>query len=408
MRVLRSTWIVLAALASVEPVLAAGGVDSAFRRELQLRLIRAQPGDVIELPAGKWELARGLTLSESSVTLRGAGPNATVLSFKSQVRGAEGLSINAASNVTIENLAIEDTKGDAIKANSCKDLTIRNVRVEWTRGPSQKNGGYGLYPVQCERVLIEDSVVIGASDAGIYVGQSRDVVVRDNRVEYNVVGIEIENTTAADVYGNEVTNNTGGVLVINMPHLPVKFSRQTRVFQNRIHSNNTPNFTAPGNLIAKVPAGTGFMVLASDEVEFFDNTLDDNQSAHAVIASFAATSKPANDVGYDPYPSKVFVHDNRFRGGGGRPDVQNMPALQLDKAAASGRVPDIVWDGVLARELTAEAMEICIGENGEADFANLDLRGKGEKVSRDLSAHRCTLPSPPAVSWPGLAQRDSR
>src|SRR5690606_14085826 len=129
---------------------------------------------------------------------------------------------------------------------------------------------------------------------------SSDLVVRDNRVEYNVVGIEIENTTAADVYDNEATNNTGGVLIINMPHLPVKFSRQTRVFRNRIHSNNTPNFTAPGNLIAKVPAGTGFLVLASDEVEFFDNSLEDNQSAHAVIASFAATSKPANDVGYDP------------------------------------------------------------------------------------------------------------
>ncbi len=408
MRVLCSASIALAALVSVEPALAAG-VDSAFRRELQLKLIRAQPGEVIELPAGKWTLARGLTLSKSGVTVRGAGPDATVLSFESQVHGAEGLSINAASNVTIENLAIEDTKGDAIKANGCKDFTIRNVRVEWTRGPSEKNGGYGLYPVQCERVLIEASVVIGASDAGIYVGQSRDVVVRDNRVEYNVVGIEIENTTAADVYDNEATNNTGGVLIINMPHLPVKFSRQTRVFRNRIHSNNTPNFTAPGNLIAKVPAGTGFLVLASDEVEFFDNSLEDNQSAHAVIASFAATSKPANDVGYDPYPSKVFVHDNRFQGGGESPDVRNMPALHLGRAAAaSGRVADIVWDGVIARDFTAEAMEICIGENSDAEFANLDLRGKGENVSRDLSAHRCTLPPLPAVSWPGLAQRDSR
>src|SRR5690606_26618048 len=116
------------------------------------------------------------------------------------------------------------------------------------------------------------------SDAGIYVGQSRETIVRDNRLEYNVVGIEMENTTAADVYGNVATNNTGGVLVINMPHLPVKFSRQTRVFRNRIYSNNTPNFTAPGNLIAKVPAGTGFMILASDEVEFFDNIVEDNQS----------------------------------------------------------------------------------------------------------------------------------
>lgn len=382
--------------------LGAEAVDSAFRRELQLKLIRAQPGEVIELPRGRWVLARGLTLNKSDVTLRGAGPDATVLSFKSQVQGAEGLSIAAASHVTIENLAIEDTKGDAIKANGCRDLTIRNVRVEWTRGPSEKNGGYGLYPVQCERVLIEKSVVIGASDAGIYVGQSRDTIVRDNRVEYNVVGIEIENTTAADVYRNEVTNNTGGVLVINMPHLPVKFSRQTRVFENRIYGNNTANFTAPGNLIAKVPAGTGFMVLASDEVEFFDNTVKDNQSANAVIASFAATSKPANDIAYDPYPSKVFLHRNRFEGGGEHPDTRNMQALQLGKVGANSPVPDIVWDGVIARESDPRAMEICLGENGDADFANLDLTGQGTNATRDLTPHRCTLPSLPAVSWPGL------
>lgn len=228
MQRLFSLLIALTSVISFQNALATESVDSAFRKELQLKLIRAQPGEVIELPAGRWTLARGLSLNKSNVTLRGAGPDATVLSFKSQVHGAEGLAINAASNVTIENLAIEDTKGDALKANSCKNLTIRNVRVEWTRGPSSRNGGYGLYPVLCERVLIERSVVIGASDAGIYVGQSRDAIVRDNRLEYNVVGIEIENTTAADVYHNEVTNNTGGVLVINMPNLPVKISRQDR------------------------------------------------------------------------------------------------------------------------------------------------------------------------------------
>lgn len=376
--------------------------SSDFRKALQLKLLKAQPGEVIEIPAGRWSLRRPLSLTKSGVTLRGAGSDKTVLSFEDQLQGAEGIRIAGASNVTIESLAIEDAKADALKAISCKDLTIRNVRVEWTRGPSPKNGGYGLYPVQCERVLIEHSVVMGASDAGIYVGQSRDIVVRDNRVELNVVGIEIENTTAADVYRNEATNNTGGILVINMPHLPVKFSRQTRVFQNRIHGNNTPNFTAPGNLIAKVPAGTGFMVLASDEVEFFDNLVEHNQSANAIVASFSVTSKLHNDVGYDPYPSRVWIHGNRFVGGGDRPDTENMPALRLGKVGAEGGVPDIIWDGVLARGSDAAQMEICIAENGDADFANIDLRGEATTISRDLAPHRCKLAGLPEVSWPGL------
>ena len=129
--------------------------DADFHKKLQLRLIEAKEGEVIELPAGKWTFNRSLSLNKSNVTIRGAGPDKTVLSFRGQVQGAEGLLINAAEHVTIENLAIEDTKGDGLKANGCKDLTIRNVRVEWTDGPDEKIGAYGLYPVQCDRVLIE-------------------------------------------------------------------------------------------------------------------------------------------------------------------------------------------------------------------------------------------------------------
>ena len=44
---------------------------------------------------------------------------------------------------------------------------------------------------------------IGASDAGIYVGQSSQVVVRTSRAERNVAGFELENTKGAELYDNE-------------------------------------------------------------------------------------------------------------------------------------------------------------------------------------------------------------
>jgi parallel beta-helix repeat protein len=385
-----------------EPAPAVNESDAAFRKQLQLQLIQAKAGDVIELPAGKWTFGRSLSLNKSGVTLRGAGPDATILSFKGQAQGAEALIINAAAHVTVENLAIEDPKGDGLKANGCKDLTIRNVRVEWTGGPSEKNGGYGLYPVQCERVLIEKSTVIGASDAGVYVGQSQHIVVRDNRIEFNVVGIEIENSTYADVYGNDVTSNSGGILVINMPDLPVKGGRITRVYDNHIHSNNTANFAPRGNVIARVPAGTGFMVLANDEVEFFNNRIENNQSANAMIVSFAATGKPANDSRYDPYPQQISVHHNQFVGGGDKPDQENMKALRLGKISMKGPIPDILWDGVRSRSGKPAGVELCIQDNGDADFANFDLRGRLENFSNDLTPHDCQLAPLPAAGWPGI------
>jgi len=47
--------------------------DADFHKKLQLQLIQAKPGEVIELPAGKWTFDRSLSLNKSNVTIRGAG-----------------------------------------------------------------------------------------------------------------------------------------------------------------------------------------------------------------------------------------------------------------------------------------------------------------------------------------------
>ena len=62
--------------------------------------------------------------------------------------------------------------------------------------------------MQTTNVLVEDTITRGASDAGLYVGQSREVIAGRNLAEFNVAGIEIENTIHADVYDNVATNNT--------------------------------------------------------------------------------------------------------------------------------------------------------------------------------------------------------
>ncbi|MEP6505228.1 MAG: parallel beta-helix domain-containing protein, partial [Betaproteobacteria bacterium] len=165
-------------------------VDSAFAKKLQEQLLDAKPGSVIEIPAGKYHLDRGLSLRVNGVTVRGAGMEQTILSFRDQVAGPEGL-LAQASDFTIENLTIEDTKGDALKINSGENIVIRGVRVRWTDGPKTSNGAYGLYPVKTKNVLIENSQSFGAADAGIYVGQSQHVIVRGCRAEQNVAGIEI-------------------------------------------------------------------------------------------------------------------------------------------------------------------------------------------------------------------------
>src|SRR5580692_12233888 len=228
--------------------------EAAFQKHLQEQFLDAKPGTVIEVPAGHHALDRVLTLRANGVTIRGAGTEQSVLSFKNEISGPEGILVYG-NDFTIENLSIEDTKGDGLKINDGENITIRGVRVAWTGGSQTNNGAYGIYPVKSKNVLIENSSSWGAADAGIYVGQSVNVIVRNCHAEQNVAGIEIENTINADVHDNIATGNTGGILVFNMPNLSQP-GHSTRVFHNKVDANNTGNFGAKGTAVASVPAGS--------------------------------------------------------------------------------------------------------------------------------------------------------
>ena len=378
---------------AASPPVAEGDAD--FADTLRQRLIDARPGDVIEVPAGRFSFDRSLSLRVDNVTLRGAGQDKSILSFKGQKAGAEGLLVNA-SHFTVENLAIEDSRGDGLKINEAEHITIRGVRVEWTGGPSTSNGGYGLYPVRTRNVLIEDSVAIGASDAGIYVGQSRDVVVRNNRAEYNVAGIEIENTVNADVYGNLATHNTGGILVFNMPALE-QAGGQVRVYGNRVLGNNTGNFGAKGTPVASVPAGSGVVVNSNDDVEIFDNEIADHRTANIIVSSLFSTgySDRSRSESFDPYPERILVHGNRLAGGGDAPDGVQLKALKVAVYGLGGRLPDVLWDGYYNRD-RGEGPQICLHDVSgvlDADGPN----GNSKPRHREASEFACTLPSLPAV-----------
>jgi parallel beta-helix repeat protein len=366
----------------------------SFEESLQQQLIQAQPGEIIEIPAGIHELTRSLSLNVSGVTIRGAGRDSSILSFKNQAQGAEGL-IVVADDFVIEDLTIEDTAGDALKINESNNVIIRRIRTQWTGGALSTNGAYGIYPVQSNNILIDDVVVIGASDAGIYVGQSSQIIVRNSRAEYNVAGIEIENSTFADVYNNIATNNTGGILIFDLPNLPVQGGRNTRVFNNQIFGNNTANFAPEGNIVSEVPAGTGMMILANDEIEVFGNNFTDNDTTSILIVSYYITERPFDDPDYDPFPESIHIHDNEFNGGGNEPDSE---PLQLLQSAMNGQaIPDIVWDGTIVPGKTADQV-LCLGDSNSAGFVNLDASNSFAAPTFDGSIHNCSLPSLSVIS----------
>ena len=208
-------------------------------------------------------------------------------------------------------------------------------------------------------------------------------------------GIEIENSTFADGYNNIATNKTGGILIVDLPNRPVQGGRNTRVFKNKVYTNNVENFAPEGNIVGSVPAGTGIMVLANDSIEVFENELSQNQTANILVVSYLINNIPINDPLFDPYPEAIYIHANTFIGGGMEPD--SVPLASL-KQATGEPVPDIVWDGDKATTEDGQALLdpfeiLCISNNSSENFVNLDAGNNFQTPSFDISPHQCELPA---------------
>ena len=340
--------------------------------EIQEALILASPGDIIHLSAGLYELEDSLSIDVNNLILEGEGINDTVLSFKNQLSGAQGLSVTS-DNVILRDFAVENAKGDAIKVKGVDGISFIRVRTEWTGGPSSENGAYGLYPVESKNVLIDSCVAIGASDAGIYVGQSENIIVKNSVAEFNVAGIEIENSYYADVFNNYASNNTGGILVFDLPDIPQQGGHHIRVFNNKSVNNNTDNFAPEGNIVGEVPRGSGIIIQANSHVEIFDNDIGDNDTINIAVVTYGYDTEDEN---YYPHPRSIQIHGNRFGKSGYNPDLETGELAKILFEISDGDMPDIFWDGIVPLPQIIfgqpEKDKIVLGNNGDASFLTIN------------------------------------
>jgi parallel beta-helix repeat protein len=340
--------------------------------EIQEALILASPGDIIKLSNGVYELEDSLSIDVDGISFIGSDINKTILSFEKQQTGAQGLLITS-DNVTLSDFAVLNAKGDAIKAKGVDSIKFIKVKTEWTGGPKETNGAYGLYPVESTNILIDNCVAIGASDAGIYVGQSQNIIVKNSRAEFNVAGIEIENSYFADVFNNIATNNTGGILVFDLPGLPQQGGHHVRVFNNKIINNNTDNFAPKGNIVGEVPRGTGVIVQANSLVDIFENIIEGNETINIAIVTYPYETE---DESYNPHPRNVQIYNNTFGKSGYRPDLETGELAKMLFELSDGDMPDIFWDGVvpLSSLLSSKTKKeaVILGNNKDATFLTIN------------------------------------
>ena len=346
-------------------------------------LINADEGDVICFNDGDYEFDSQLSLTVDDVEIRGESRAGVRLDFDAQDGGGNAIDVQDVENFQIRSLTVLNTPGNGIEVRGSSGVTFDDVAVDWEGTPGVDNGAYGLYPVQSEEIVIENSVVSGASDAGIYLGQSEYGIIRNNEVYENVAGIEVENSTHIDVHDNEAHDNTGGILVFNLPELQRKEGQLTRVFDNEVYNNNRENFADSSAIVSNVPFGTGVLVLSVQDVEIFDNTIENHDSLGVAVVSYDSLRPMVDDYedeDFYTYTERIDVHSNVIIDSGNDPDVL------VQGLISEAPVADIVWDGSYNDSVDYDERYNCFvgNEDGDGDpatYANFAIDDEEEQDS---------------------------
>lgn len=299
---------------------------------IQEAVQNAEPGTTIQVMPGTYK--ETVYIDKDGIRLVGVikeGERA-VLDGEGKLNDAILFSGN---NIIVENFTITRYKGNGIMSQAGNNWEIRNNIIKDT-------GVYGIFPQLGTNGVVEHNIVSGIEDAAIYVGMSDNVHVAYNDVFDSVAGIEIENSRHAIVEANYVHNNTGGILAFVTPGLPIKTTYDVIIRNNFIVGNNHDNFGAPGSTVAGIPAGTGVLVMAADDVVIEGNIISDHKMAGIVITDHGHAANVTTDPESDPNSDRVKILNNTMINNG-YDTLDDVKALMLTEFKTGN--PDIVRIG---------------------------------------------------------------
>lgn len=337
--------------------------------KIQNAVIKAKPGDTIMVFPGVYE--ETIYIDKDSIRLIGVIQEGK----RAELNGRGELNdaiLYSGNNILVENFLITKYKGNGIMGQAGNNFEIiGNVIVD--------TGVYGIFPQLGKNGLISHNIISGIEDAAIYVGMSDNVHVAHNEVFDSVAGIEIENSRHCIVENNYVHNNTGGILAFITPGLPIKTTFDVIIRNNFVVNNNHKNFGAPGSTVAGIPAGTGILVMAADEVIIEDNIISDHKTAGIMITDHYNAPNTTIDEGSDPYPDQVAILDNLMLRNG-YDTIDEVKALMLTELKTGN--PDIIRAG--------KSNESCINNRhryitvGINDFKDCDFNNTDAVISYAL------------------------
>ncbi len=324
---------------------------------VQAALDAASPGAKLLIASGNYTEATVVrTTGLRIVGCGGASDDRPIFRPAPASIDTDGMRAVGVDGLTFQSLEFAGWDENGIFSQNSDHVVMRDIV-----GTGELNSVYAIYPVESSDVLVEGCTSEGVIDAGIYVGQDQDPVVRYNRAWDNVAGIEIENSARAVVHNNLAYDNTGGLLVFKLPGPTLQISLDHDISHNVLINNNTPNFCEAGAVCA-IPTGTGLMVISNDTTDFHHNYITGNDSFGVAILDQRIINvvSPGSFVpeSADATTSRNHFYDNLLTGNGLAPDL----------AATAGLAADIIY-------LLGIAAPNCIENNTLGTVGGVGLAG---------------------------------
>ena len=197
-------------------------------------------------------------------------------------------------------------------------------------------------------------------------------------------------------------NNTGGMLIFDMPDLPQANGDRIKFYNNTMDGNNGKNFAPKGMVVSTIPPGSGMIIMSHSNIEAHHNTITNHKTLGIAVNSWLFTGVPFKSEEFDPYCSNINLHDNVISGNVG-PTDSTTDYGKLFTAVTGGEPADLVTDGIFkpsSLDENGQPIGYCFKNNGEnIKFINLNA-GMGatpeeiiKNMDNDLSKFDCELSS---------------
>ena len=288
--------LLLVAAAAVGPRATAAAAESTS--ELQARISRAAPGDVIDLAGtvheGPIRVDRPITLRGGTIDGRGRGtaffvaaPGARIERMHVRNSGTDVGAPDAC--IFVEKSAtgavlVDNTLSDCafgIWVHETDRAEIARNRVEGRDGVRQADRGNGIHLFNASNLVVRANTVHGVRD-GVYVSATEDSLIEGNVASNVRFGIHYMYSYRNEILANETNDNTIGIALMESRHLVVEDNRAARNVRQGLLFRDVQDSRIRRNRLER--NGNGMFFYSSVDNVVVDNEVLDNEMGLKVWA----------------------------------------------------------------------------------------------------------------------------